>query len=138
MNHDQGTVAMRSAGQENKQHKLAAIMTMLERIEQAIDEETTAIRTDVTFDLTASNERKSRHLYDLARLLKSQGDNLAFLEGSTDLIHRLQEKLKINQATIAAHLEAVTEVAAMIQTAIQTSETDGTYCATQFSQGISA
>ena len=40
------------------------------RIEQAVDEETASIRTDMNYDLKASNARKSRYLYELSRAMK--------------------------------------------------------------------
>ena len=45
---------------------------------------------------------------------------------------RLRDKLARNEAAIRAHLNAVNEVATIIQSAIQRSETDGTYSAGEF------
>ena len=101
------------------------------RIEQAVEDETSAIRTDVNFDIKASNERKSRHLYELARAMKSIGEAGLPAEHRTGL-QRLREKLAANEAAIRAHLNAVGEIAALMQSAIQNAETDGTYSAGQF------
>lgn len=115
--------------------RTTGLMTIIERIEQAIDEETAAIRTDVHYDVAASNIRKSRHLYDLTRAMKVHG--VAELPRSAEAgLARLREKLAINQAAIAAHLSAVTEVAALMQGAIQRAEADGTYSAATFGRGI--
>ncbi len=101
------------------------------RIEAAVDEETLGIRTDLNFDIKASNARKSRHLYELTRAMKGVGEAAYFAEHRDGLM-RLREKLKANEAAILAHLNAVGEVATLMQNAIRRSETDGTYSAGEF------
>ena len=101
------------------------------RIEKAVEEETTAIRTDIHFDIKASNARKSRYLYELTRAMKTVGDG-DFLADHRTGIKRLRDKLAINEAAILAHLNAVNEVATLMQNAIQRAETDGTYSAGEF------
>jgi hypothetical protein len=109
----------------------ASLAAIISRIEQTIDEETAAIRTDMGFDLKASNARKSRYLYELNRAVK--GPAAAHLVAEQrDAIVRLREKLARNQAAILAHLNAVGEVAMLIQGAIQRAEADGTYSAGEF------
>jgi putative heme degradation protein len=114
------------AAQIERQQPPASISAIIGRIEEAIETETAAITSDRSFDIRASNMRKSRHLYDLNRALK--GVNPADLAGRhrEDVI-RLKTKLAANEAAILAHLNAVTEVAALIKDAIQHSENDGTY-----------
>ncbi len=107
---------------------LAAIIG---RIEAAIDEETTGIRTEPGFDIKASNARKSRHLYDLTRAMKGMADSDA-LAVHRDGLRRLRGKLAANEAAILAHLNAVSEVATLMQNAIQHAEADGTYSAGAF------
>ena len=51
----------------------ASLSTIIARIEQAVDEETASIRTDMNYDLKASNARKSRYLYELSRAMKGLG-----------------------------------------------------------------
>jgi hypothetical protein len=104
---------------------------LLARIEEVIDTETAAIRTDINFDIAASTARKSRHLYDLQRALRGQNDQ-ALLETFRPEIERLRDKLAINQQAVTAHLEAVTEVALLIKTALQEAEADGTYSQSEF------
>ncbi len=101
------------------------------RIEEAIDRETAAIRTDVNFDIQESNNRKSRYLYELTRAMKGLGEN-DLLPEYRQGVERLRDKLIVNENAILAHLKAVGEVAAMIQDAIQRSEDDGTYSAQGF------
>ena len=107
---------------------LGAIIT---RIEEAVDEETAAIRTDIRFDIKASNARKSRYLYELTRAMKGVGE-AGYLAEHREGVKRLRDKLAANEAAIRAHLNAVAEVAALMQNAIQNAEADGTYSAGEF------
>lgn len=104
---------------------------IIARLEEAVDEETGAIRTDIHFDIKASNARKSRHLYELTRAMKGAGE-AEFLAEHREGLRRLREKLASNQAAILAHLNAVSEVATLMQKAIQHSEADGTYSSGEF------
>jgi hypothetical protein len=109
----------------------ASLSTIIARIEQAVDEETASIRTDMNYDLKASNARKSRYLYELSRAMKGVGAAQLIAE-QREAVIRLRDKLAKNEAAIRAHLNAVNEVATLIQSAIQRSETDGTYSAGEF------
>ena len=109
----------------------SSFAAILGRIEDAVEEETMAIRTDTGFDLKASNIRKSRCLYEFSRAVKSVGDPASLAE-HRDGISRLRDKLAVNEAALRAHLSAVGEVAALLQHAIRHSEADGTYCASEF------
>jgi hypothetical protein len=103
----------------------ASLPGIIARIEEAVEVETKAIRTDITFDLKASNARKSRYLYELNKAVRDIRPEV--LQANRDGIIRLRGKLAENEAAIAAHLKAVTEVAGLIQDAIEQSEADGTY-----------
>ena len=96
----------------------ASLGTILDRIEQAVDEETASIRTDMNYDLKASNARKSRYLYELSRAVKGVGAPQLIAE-QRDAIVRLRDKLARNESAILAHLNAVNEVATLIENAIQ-------------------
>lgn len=109
-------------------HMLAAVVA---RIEETIENETHAIRTDVNFDLRASNARKSRHLYELNRAIKGLEPGDLGAEDREGIL-RLRQKLAVNEATIRAHLGAVSEIAALVQNAIERHEADGTYSSTGF------
>ena len=85
----------------------------------------------MNYDLKASNARKSRYLYELSRAMKGVGAAQLIAE-QRDAVVRLRDKLARNEAAIRAHLNAVNEVATLIQSAIQRSETDGTYSAGEF------
>lgn len=104
---------------------------LIGRIEEAVEDETTGIRTDPRFDLKASNARKSRCLYELNRAMKGI-EQAELAERHRDGLVRLQEKLTRNEQAILAHLSAVTEVANLLKNAIQQAEADGTYSAGEF------
>jgi hypothetical protein len=108
----------------------ANLSALIGRLEQAIEEETAAIRTDMNFDIKSSNARKSRYLYELNRAVK--GLDGGALAGHREQILRLRAKLAVNEATIRAHMNAVSEVAALIRSAIERAEADGTYSAGEF------
>lgn len=118
-------------------HGGASALAIMRRIEETIDAETVAIRTDPGFDLKASNTRKSRHLYELNRALKST-DEAGLAAQHRDALLRLREKLAANEATIKAHIGAVSEVAALLQDAIERTQTDGTYSEREFGQASPA
>ncbi|HEY4191904.1 MAG TPA: hypothetical protein VGM46_04605 [Mesorhizobium sp.] len=111
--------------------RIGNLDAIIGRIEEAVEEETAAIRTDTSFDLKASNARKSRCLYELNRAIKGMGQPEA-LEQHREGLTRLRQKLTRNEAAILAHLNAVTEVANLLKNAIQRAEADGTYSAGEF------
>jgi hypothetical protein len=107
---------------------LAAIIG---RIEEAIEAETIGIRTDIAYDIAASNARKSRHLYELSRAMKGvRPESLA--ADHHEALTRLRGKLAENEQVIQAHLTAVGEIAALLQETIRRTEADGTYSESQF------
>jgi hypothetical protein len=104
---------------------------LIGRITEAVAEETASIRSDIRFDIKASNAKKSRYLYELTRALKGAGQGDVPAEHRDGLI-RLRERLADNEAVIRAHLNAVNEVATLMQNVIQHAENDGTYSAGEF------
>jgi len=110
---------------------LMSLSAIIGRIEETVEAETVSIRTDIRFDIKASNARKSRYLYELNKAVTGLG-NIALRDEHRDDIIRLREKLAANEAAILAHLNAVTEVASLMQDAIQRAEADGTYSASEF------
>lgn len=109
------------------------LVSIINRIEDAIERETAAIRKDINFDIRESNSRKSRYLYEFSRATKGLGVDDLRPEHREGIL-RLRRKLEINERTVLAHLNAVAEVAAMIQKAIETSDGDGTYSAGAFAR----
>ncbi len=112
------------------------LSAIIGRIEEAVETETSSIRTDNRFDIKASNLRKSRYLYELNKAISSlRGASLG--EEQRAGIVRLRDKLAANEAVILAHLSAVSEVATLMQSAIQRAEADGTYSADEFGREAS-
>lgn len=105
--------------------------SIIARIEEAVEEETAAIGGSPRFDLQASNARKSRCLYELSRAVKGLRASEVGAD-ARDGFKRLREKLSRNERAIRAHLEAVGEVAALLQNAIAQSQSDGTYGSAEF------
>ncbi|MCR4264815.1 hypothetical protein [Nitratireductor sp. ZSWI3] len=118
-------------------HGGASALAIMRRIEETIDAETAAIRSDPRFDIKASNTRKSRHLYELSKALKST-DEAGLAAAHRDALVRLRNKLAANEATIKAHMSAVGEVANLLQDAIERVQTDGTYSEREFGQASPA
>ena len=116
--------------------KLMNLSAIIGRIEEAVETETAAIRTDMRFDIKASNMRKSRYLYELNKAISSLR-GIVLGEEQRDGMLRLRDKLAANEAVILAHLSAVSEVAALMQDAIQRADADGTYSADEFGREAS-
>jgi hypothetical protein len=96
------------------------------RLEEAVDQETAALRSRVPIDLNEFNNRKSQGLLELDRALRMLGDN----PPSDDMkkaLRALRDKLDLNREVLKTHLDAVREVAGIIAEAIRNAESDGTY-----------
>jgi hypothetical protein len=115
----------------------AALSAIIGRIEEAIEQETAAIRSDPDFDVKGSKARKSRHLYELNRAMKGLSQTDVLREHHEALV-RLRGKLTENEKALRAHLSAVAEVASLIRDAIQRADADGTYSAHEFGAGRAA
>ncbi len=104
----------------------------IQRLEEILDLETSALRERKAIDLKEFNDRKSQALLELTRSLRAvqgTGPNPAVAER----VAVLKTKLALNQAMLRVHLEAVREIATTLSDAIRHSESDGTY-----TQAISA
>jgi hypothetical protein len=112
-----------------------SLLGIIARLEETVETETAALRTNPRFDIKASNARKSRHLYELNKATKGLLPSDLRPEHREGLL-RLREKLAANEAALQAHLSAVTEVAALLQNAIQGAEADGTYTSAEFGYGL--
>ncbi len=115
---------------------LMNLSAIIGRIEETVEAETAAIRTDARFDIKSSNIRKSRYLYELNKAISALRGTMLGEEHRAGIL-RLREKLAANEAAILAHLNAVTEVATLMQDAIQHAEADGTYSADAFGREAS-
>ncbi|WP_246248989.1 hypothetical protein [Chelativorans alearense] len=111
--------------------RTGALLALIERITDAIEAETAAIRSDPKYDIKASNARKSRHLHELGKAFKGIVPEDLGVDHREAML-RLRGKLAANEATIEAHLGAVGEVAALLQKAIEQAQADGTYTVREF------
>ena len=128
LNQQPAAPAMTYAASPQPGRTSVSLGNMIERIEEAIDTETNGIRQNRDFDLKASNARKSRHLYELSRAFKGLGANDILVEHKATAIHRLREKLAVNERDHSCASERrQARSPTSCRTAIQRSQEDGTY-----------
>ena len=105
---------------------LGLVENAIERLEEVVEQETTALQARTSVDLRSFNERKSQGLLELTRAMRH-------IEGTTPepaLITRLtslRAKLDANSAALKLHLDAVREISAVMADAMRDAEHDGTY-----------
>lgn len=105
---------------------LSLVESAIERLEEAVEQETAALQTRAGIDLKEFNNRKSQGLLELTRAMRH-------IEGATPepelvtRLARLRSKLEINSAALKMHLDAVREVSAVMADAMREAESDGTY-----------
>lgn len=117
-----------------------AVNTILEkavrRLEEAVEQETAALRSRTPIDMNAFNERKNQGLLELDRALRLLNGGPPSEEMKIAL-RALRQKLDANREVLTTHIEAVREVAAIISEAIRGAESDGTYSFSFRSKGPS-
>ena len=96
------------------------------RLEEAVDQETVALRSRAPIDLQEFNNRKSQGLLELDRALRMLGANQPS-DALKSALASLRDKLDLNREVLKTHLDAVREVAGIIAEAIRNAESDGTY-----------
>lgn len=105
---------------------LSLVESAIERLEEAVDQETAALRARATADLKEFNDRKSMGLLELTRAMRQ-------IEGTppdqvlTARLVGLRDKLDRNSAVLKLHLDAVREVSAAMAEAMRDADSDGTY-----------
>lgn len=102
------------------------LVAALNRLEETIDQETSALRALDASAIGEFNSRKSQSLLELdraERLLRGR----PLPPHVSDRLRTLQTKLESNRWLLLLHLEAVREVAAVIAGAMCEAESDGTY-----------
>jgi hypothetical protein len=105
---------------------LSMVDSAIERLEEAVEQETAALKGRGRFDLKEFNDRKSHGLLELTRAMRP-------LEGTVPdqalitRLGRLRAKLEINSAALKLHLEAVREISATMAEAMRNADSDGTY-----------
>lgn len=104
---------------------------VLDRLEGVLANENQGLGSDPEFDVRTSNAQKSRCLYELTLLSRTlrPGD----LSGpAADRMRGIRSLLGVNETKLAAHVEAVRSVTALIKEAMQAADADGTYTLDQF------
>ena len=116
-----------AASERGKTAAGGALETIIQRLEEVVDQETAALRSRKPVDLKEFNDRKSHALLDLSRALRqvqTSGTNQARLK---DRLAQLRAKLEVNRRVLQMHLEAVREVSTTLADAIREQDSDGTY-----------
>jgi hypothetical protein len=104
----------------------STVESALVRLEEAVEQETAALRARASVDLKEFHERKSQGLLELTRAMRH-------IDGGTptpSLMQRLSSlraRLETNSALLKLHLDAVREISAVMTDAIRDAESDGTY-----------
>ncbi len=103
----------------------ALLLGLLDRLEDAIEQETEALRQRLPIDFEEMNRRKSRSLLELSRAARALP---AALDAATlERLALLRGKLLRNQDILGQHLAAAQEVSGILGTALREAESDGTY-----------
>ena len=104
---------------------VAGFLAALDRLEETIDLETSALEAHKPADIGDFNNRKSRSLLEITRLAR------ALPPGAQPRLKmrldRLHAKLKRNQTVLKLNLEAVREISDLLLGALGEADSDGTY-----------
>ena len=104
------------------------LMKSLDRLEETLDMETSALMARDLSNLDEFNRRKSQCLLEISRIVRTADIHSLDLK-STKRLQDLQVKIEANQDILKRHMHAVQEVASIISNAIQSAESDSTYSA---------
>ena len=107
------------------------LMKSLERLEETIEAETSALQRHDMTNQQDFNRRKSQSLLEISRLVRAL-EGRPFDRATAERLEQLKAKLEANQVLLEMHLRAVQEVADIISGAIQSADSDGTYSADLF------
>jgi hypothetical protein len=109
-----------------------ALKHAVARLAQLLDRETAALRMREPVDMDDLCHRKNQALLELSRIgRRIDGDHVD--EQLRSALAELRKKLDENRSVLELHLQAVSEVADILATAIRDADSDGTY-----STGLSA
>ena len=109
-----------------RSEEVAGLLVAIRRLEDIVEEETTALATGQKVDFDDFSARKSRSMLEFVRLMRARM-HLGSETEITEEIQRLREKLERNRSLLEMHYDAVREVASIIVRAIKEAESDGTY-----------
>ena len=99
---------------------------VLDRLEQALDQETAALKSRMVTDFVAFSHRKRQGLLELSRSLPHLAGG-EFGSAASARLAGLNEKLEQNRSALDVQLRAVREVSAIIERSLRDAESDGTY-----------
>lgn len=106
----------------------AAISTLLDRLEDAIDAEMTALGDLQTGGFDVFCRQKSRILLELSRLVRVVGVE-PLDPALAKRLDTVRTKLERDRSLLGIHLTAAQEVAEIIANSLREAESDGTYSA---------
>ncbi|MEZ0169671.1 flagellar protein FlgN [Microvirga sp. TS319] len=109
----------------------------LDRLEETLDLETTALLSRDLNNLDEFNRRKSQSLLEISRMARSV-EATSMDDLSVKRLERLKMKLEKNQEILERHMRAMQEISAVISGAIQAAESDSTYSADVMRGGYGA
>jgi hypothetical protein len=104
---------------------VAGFLAALDRLEETIDLETSALEKHAPADIADFNNRKSRSLLELTRLVRTLPP--AAEPALRTRLAALKGKLLRNQTVLKLNLDAVREIADLLLGALGEAESDGTY-----------
>jgi hypothetical protein len=124
---DLGGAAIEANGARSDE--LRGLLAAIRRLENVVEEETTALETGKKIDFDDFSARKSRSMLEFVRLMRAR-IHLGGEAEVTEEVQRLRQKLERNRKILEMHYDAVREVATIIVRAISEAESDGTYART--------
>lgn len=115
---------------------LATLKGLLDRLEETVEEETSALAQRRPLDFEEINRRKSRSLLELTRAIRSMPEALDAARGGalSARLARLRAGLEANQDMLRIHLSAAQEIAALLGREMGEAESDGTYSFAQLNR----
>ena len=113
------------------------LMKSLDRLEETLDLETSALLARDLSNFEEFNRRKSQSLLEISRLVRTV-ESAALDALATKRLEQLKAKLEKNQEILQRHMRAVQEVADIVSSAIQSADSDGTYSANLHQMGAGA
>lgn len=105
---------------------LSLVESAIERLEEAVEQETAALNMRAGVDLREFNDRKSQGLLELTRAMRHI-EGTAPEPALVTRLARLRSKLDRNSVALKMHLDAVREISAVMADAMRDAESDGTY-----------
>ncbi len=109
----------------DRQRSNPPILGCIERIEELLERETSALKNCAPLDFEDFNLRKSHALLELSRVYRSPSAQIS--ESILQRLRDLQSKLTENRLLLEQHLTAMREIASIMMRNAEMAESDGTY-----------